>query len=70
MNKTTCDLCTRSNQIQRERIASGKHLSKQADWMVSRSNKILRPNDIGDYISPYQYPASTDDVAIHGIFYA
>ena len=33
-DKYTCELCTKSNQIQRERIASGNNLSKQAEMMV------------------------------------
>jgi hypothetical protein len=40
-NKYTCDFCTRSNQIQREKIASDNSLPKQAERMVSRSNQIL-----------------------------
>jgi hypothetical protein len=42
-DKYTCELCTKSNQIQRERIASGNNLSKQAERMISRSIKILPP---------------------------
>jgi len=44
-DKYTCELCTRSNQNQRELIASGNSLSKQAERMVYRSNYILRPID-------------------------
>ena len=50
-DKYSCELCTRSNQIQRERIASGNHLSKQAERMVPRCNKILRPLEIGDNVT-------------------
>jgi uncharacterized Fe-S radical SAM superfamily protein PflX len=45
-DKYTCEFCTRSNQIQRKRMASGNCLSKQAERVVSRSNQILRPIDI------------------------
>ena len=50
-NKYTCELCTKSNQNQRERMASGNNLSKQAERMVSRSNQILRSIDIGDNVA-------------------
>ena len=51
LDKYTCELCAKSNRIQRERIASGNNLSKQADRMVSRCNQILRSNDIGDNVA-------------------
>ena len=50
-DKYTCELCARSNQIQRERRASGNNLSKQVERMVSRSNQILRTIDIGDNVT-------------------
>ena len=68
-DKYTCELCAKSNRIQRERIASGNNLSKQADRIVSRCTQILPSIDIG-IMSPYQYPASTEDMAIQGILYA
>ena len=50
-NIDICGLCSRTNQIHRERIASGNSLSKQADRMVSRSNQILRPINVGDNVT-------------------
>jgi hypothetical protein len=50
-DKYTCERCTKSNHIQREWIASGNSLSKQAERMISRSNQILRPIDIGDNVT-------------------
>ncbi|CAG2199865.1 unnamed protein product [Mytilus edulis] len=46
-----CDICVRSECIQRERHASGSNLSKQAEKMVARSNQILRPVQVGDNVT-------------------
>jgi hypothetical protein len=68
MNKTnkTCKLCTRSNQFQRERIATPS--GRQKGWYP----EAIRFYDqlISGIMSPYHYLASTEDMEICGIFYA
>jgi len=67
-DKYACGLCTRISHIQREQITSGNSLSNR-ERMVSIRNLILRPM-ISRIMSPYQYLASTEDVAIREKCYA
>ena len=67
-DKYACGICTRISHIQREQITSGNSLSNQ-ERMVSIRNLILRPM-ISRIMSPYQYLASTEDVAIREKCYA
>lgn len=45
-----CHLCSRASNIRRHRHASGQALSCQAEKMVVRSNRILRPVSVGDNV--------------------
>ena len=45
-----CDICTRVSNIRRHRHQSGQAMENQANKMVVRSNRILRPVDIGDSV--------------------
>jgi hypothetical protein len=62
-----CELCTRSNQIQREQNTKWQQFitTDRTDNGI-QEHHILRPM-ISRIMSPYQYLSSTDDVAIHGI---
>ncbi|XP_062569481.1 SCAN domain-containing protein 3-like [Saccostrea cucullata] len=50
-NQNSCDICCRSQNIQRERHASASNMCKQAEKMITRSNQILRPVQVHDNVT-------------------
>ena len=64
--KYTCELCTRPNQIQRERIASGNiYHNRQKGWYPEAI--IFCDQLISGIMSPYQCLASTENVDTRNI---